>query len=109
MADADRSAATAALITQKHAEQRDDEDPASGEGEDGAEEAEEEEEEDGEDAAEPPPPPPPTQQVQPALPAVKKKQLWVCAGCTFQNDVNVKKCTMCNSYKVVVLDAFDDF
>ena len=49
---------------------------------------EESSEEEGEDAAEPPPPSP--------------KQLWVCAGCTFENEMNVKKCAMCKAYKAVV-------
>ena len=58
---------------------------------DGAEEAEEEEGEEGEDAAEPPPSPPLTRAKQ-VKPAGEKNKLWVCARCTTQNDMNVKKC-----------------
>ena len=72
-----------------------------------------EEEEEGEDAAEPPPPPPPpppptrAKMVKPS--GEKKKQLWVCAGCTFQNDVNDKKCAMCGSCRpALVLEKFID-
>ena len=109
MAGAAQSAAVAAKLAQ-NGNAHNDEDNAEEEEED-----EEEAEELPESAAEseeespppPPPPPPPTRAklVKLALPA-GPQQLWVCAGCTFQNDVNVKKCIMCSVYKAVVLDAY---
>ena len=63
----------------------------------------------GEESSEeegPPPPPTRAKMVKPA--GEKKKQLWVCAGCTFENEMNVKKCAMCKAYKAVVLSAFID-
>ena len=63
----------------------------------------------GEESSEeegPPPLPTRAKMVKPA--GENKKQLWVCAGCTFEKEMNVKKYAMCKAYKAVVLSAFID-